>query len=188
MRCHISIIAFLTLGPITSLGAQDAPPSLSPGERVRFSCPELGTDRQEATLLEIRADTLVVEYERRHVDSSRRVRRETVTSGIPLAELCSLEVVTGRRTNAKKGAIIGGSVGAGLILVSAAVMAAGDWGPTVGEFVRPLVVWTAIGAGIGALIGSASHTDTWEEAALGQLRVSVVPRRDGAVLAASVSF
>ena len=27
MRCHISIIAFITLGPIASLGAQDAPRS-----------------------------------------------------------------------------------------------------------------------------------------------------------------
>ena len=188
MRCHISIIAFLTLGPIASLGAQDAPRSLSPGERVRFSCPELGTDRQEATLLEIRADTLVVEYERRHVDRSRRVRRETVTSGIPLANLSSLEVVTGRRSNAKKGAIIGGAVGAGLVVVSVAILAADDWEPTVGESGRALVVWSAIGAGIGALIGSANHTDIWEEVALGELRVSVVPRRDGVVLAASVAF
>ena len=46
----------------------------------------------------------------------------------------------------------------------------------------------AVGAGIGAGIGALSKTDKWEEVPLDQLRVSIVPRRDGFALGFSVAF
>jgi hypothetical protein len=50
----------------------------------------------------------------------------------------------------------------------------------------------AIGAAAGILIGSSIgaviKTDRWEEVPLDQLRVSIVPRRDGFALEISVAF
>jgi hypothetical protein len=54
--------------------------------------------------------------------------------------------------------------------------------------------WIGAGVGglalglVGAVVGSVIKTDRWEEVPLGQLRVSVVPQRDGLALGVTVSF
>jgi hypothetical protein len=45
-----------------------------------------------------------------------------------------------------------------------------------------------LGAGLGALIGLAIPAEKWEEVSLNELRVTLVPQRDGFGLGISVAF
>ncbi len=76
---------------------------------------------------------------------------------LPVAQVAEIQVANG--THAGKGAMIGAVIGAALALLSIAVASSGDdsyYSPTTGEAVGGVVVFTLIGGGIGALIGSTS--------------------------------
>jgi hypothetical protein len=80
-----------------------------------------------------------------------------------------LEVSRGRRSNAGKGALLGLAIGAGAGLVFGALASAEECsgfgctevGP--GEVVAVMALFGATGAGLGALIGAASHSERWEQ-------------------------
>ncbi len=75
---------------------------------------------------------------------------------LPIAQVARIQVPHG--SHAGRGARIGGAVGLGLSLLAIAVTAGDDWvSPTTGQAVGAVVSWTAIGAGVGALIGSTSR-------------------------------
>src|SRR3954451_25169232 len=67
------------------------------------------------------------------------------------------ELQVARGSNAGKGAFIGGAIGLGLSLVAVIALSGDDWAaPSSGQAVAGMLVNTAAGAGVGALIRSAS--------------------------------
>jgi hypothetical protein len=86
---------------------------------------------------------------------------------VATAEVRTLHVINGRRSHAGRGAVIGGVAGAALGLVLGIAAAAEECtgfcvvevGPE--EVVGVTVFLGAVGAGFGALIGSASRGDRW---------------------------
>src|SRR3954465_7949443 len=74
---------------------------------------------------------------------------------VALPEVRELQVARG--SNAGKGAFIGGAIGLGLRLVALIALSGDDWAaPSSGQAVAGMLVNTAAGAGVGALIRSAS--------------------------------
>jgi hypothetical protein len=74
---------------------------------------------------------------------------------VALGDVRELQVARG--SNAGKGAFIGGGIGLALGIAAVIAASSDDWTtPTPGEGVVGMLVFTAAGAGIGALAGSAS--------------------------------
>ena len=74
---------------------------------------------------------------------------------VPLSEILEIDVARG--TQAGRGATIGAIAGGTLALLAALVTSGEDFvSLTPGEAVAAVAVWAAIGAGVGALIGSQS--------------------------------
>jgi hypothetical protein len=161
-------IAALLSAPFTSVIAQEQPPPLEPGQRVRVSAPAaFGDDWQVATIEALRGDTLVLTI-------------DSLMSLLPLGVVTRLEASRGRRSNTVAGAVSGGVLLGGVVLGFGLAFdpPIGDR-PTTGEVAKGTAIGAVIGAGLGALIGSGIKKDRWEEVPLDQLRVSVVPQRDG---------
>jgi hypothetical protein len=167
----IVLLTVLLLAPLTDALAQEQP--LQPGQRVRVTVGGLSTDKHEDTFRELRGDTLVLD--------SVRYR---------LADLSRLDLYRGSKSNAGTGALMGGVLTGALGLLLGVAYAVGeDWeGIGVGGMLKVTVVFAAPGAAIGALIGSASKTDKWEEVPLDRLQVGVVPTRRGFGIGARIAF
>lgn len=87
------------------------------------------------------------------------------------SELHTMEVSQGRKSNAGRGALIGGGVVGGLGLVLGVACAAttdeSDWvGCGANEVVAITAVGALSGAALGALIGATSHRERWAPARL----------------------
>lgn len=188
MRPVTSLIVVLLLAPFPSVIAQERAPPVKPGARVRVSytqpCPPevrcVGSRpavRHTGTVVALDGDSLVLAVERR---TDRLV--------IPRRSMTKLEVSWGHKRQTVGGAIIGASVTGGLVL--GVLLVCGDFCPeNPGAAAEVVVYWAAIGAGIGALIGTAVITDRWEEVPLDRLRLSFMPQRKGRFgLSWSVAF
>ncbi len=166
--------AILLVGPIaTAIAQQEA---LQPGVRVRVTVPDLGIENVSGILTELSGDTLALE----------RLRA-------PLASVTRLEVYRGRRWRTGRGAFIGlvaGGISGGVALgVVCASIRGGYFGCTVPQgVVYGGLAGGVLGAGLGALIGLAISGEKWEEVSLNELRVTLVPQRDGFGLGISVAF
>ena len=171
MRPVTFLVAVLAVAPLTRVTAQERTP-VKVGDRVRVTyrepCPPntrcVGTRpdaTQMATVVSWTRDTLFLDLGR-----------------LPIDVITRLEVIRGRKGRTAEGAIIGAGF-MGSLMSLAAISACGQLSCSAGAVVRKVGFAAAIGAGIGALIGSAFTGDRWEEVPLGQLRVSVVPQRDG---------
>lgn len=89
----------------------------------------------------------------------------------PRSALTRMEVSAGRKSNAGRGALIGGAVGGGLMVIFGAACAADtnedDYVGCEGSDVPMYgLVGAATGAAVGALIGALSHREKWEEVRL----------------------
>jgi hypothetical protein len=74
---------------------------------------------------------------------------------LPVSQITQIQVPHG--SHALLGGKVGAGVGCGLSLLAIAVTSGDGWtSPTAGEAGRAIVALTLIGAGVGALIGSAS--------------------------------
>jgi len=74
---------------------------------------------------------------------------------VPMTQVTRIQVPSG--SHAGRGATIGGAVGLGLSILAIAITSSDPWlTPTAGEAVGAMVSWTAIGAGVGAVIGCTS--------------------------------
>ena len=74
---------------------------------------------------------------------------------VPMTQVTRIQVPSG--SHAGRGATIGGAVGLGLSILAIAIASSDPWlTPTAGDAVGAMVVCTAIGAGMGAAIGSLS--------------------------------
>jgi hypothetical protein len=143
-------------------------PALAPGTRVRLTSPSSGAEPVAGTLIRQETDALWV----------TRGRSDSPTR-IPLDPATRIEVSTGRRTQATRGALIGGAVGAapGLLLTF------GDYSSDVhGDGPSPgavAAVGAAAGAAVGAAIGWVLKTEEWLPAELPAVAASVTPLRGG---------
>ena len=155
-RSLISLaVALLALAPIAA--AQDKTDELVAGSRIRIH------QHQGAPVTGALVAT---------TDSAVTVRTsETDTVVVPRSGIAKVEVYAGMRSNAGSGALTGllvGGLGGALIGVAASGsddgdffdFGAGTWAAGIG------LTFGALGAGIGALIGSGSHHEKWEPAVL----------------------
>ena len=182
MRPITFLVAVLAVVPFNAVTAQDSLP-VKPGDRVRVTHNCVARARGS---LRCRKDT----------GSFHGVSRDTLALlggfGTPINSITKLEVSRGRKSNAVKGALLGG-IPTGLIIggLVAALCASPDIGCSngLGLVAAGFGVGFVGGAFIGGVIGALSTTDRWEEVPLDQLRVSFVPQRDGRFrLGLSVGF
>lgn len=145
--------------------------TVTPGERVRATTGEANY-RITGTLEEWRRDTLYV--------ISDGGSEGTVARPLALGSLSRLEVSEGHRSNAGKGALIGGGIGLALggafSLIAAPRV---DTEVPTSDYLLLTGIAAAGGAGIGALIGSFSKSERWREYPLDRLRVGLLPSSDG---------
>jgi hypothetical protein len=106
---------------------------------------------------------------------------------LPLASIEKLEVFRGQSSKVVKGvalgSLLGATVGPGVTAAGCSSVAASFGGGGLEDCGRELTIGAFVGAvagaGIGALIGSGSKIDRWEEVPLERLRVTIVPQRGG---------
>ena len=194
MRHATILVAILAFVPLTSATAQVP---VRPGERVRVThqpiCPAgticLGPSprrRSVGTFLAWKADSLVIQS-------------NGDTLSVPVNLVTRLDVSRGRNTNTGEGAgigfLLGAVVGAVIGLASyeecesqGAFSCLGPDGPEIYALAGAIIGGLG-GLVAGALIGSATETDRWQEVPLDRLRVSLGPQRDGRFgFGASVRF
>ena len=92
---------------------------------------------------------------------------------LPIDVITRLKVIRGRKLRTGDGAIIGAAFMGGLMSL-AAIGACGQLSCSAGEVAGKIGYAAAIGAGIGAVIGSAFTGERWAEVPLDQLRVSII--------------
>jgi hypothetical protein len=144
------LAASLLIGLISTGHAQAATTTLAPGTRVRV---HQGIESLTGTLVSLDSAGLLI-----------ATGKDTVTA--PRASITALEVSTGTKSHAGKGALIG--LGAGLVTGVVVGIAAsgsdngdfldfssGEWAVGVG------LAGAAIGTGVGAIVGAGIHSDTW---------------------------
>jgi hypothetical protein len=175
MRTVIVPLVLLALAPFSSITAQEQPPPLEPGARMRLDvCNPFCTARMVTRFVAVFADTLLLETETQGTPET-----------IPFSSVRKLEVSRGLKSNAGKGAGIGLLVGAGVGAVLGTVVAAARWDRADcarGRCRWPLVGIGALGVGaVGTLIGltAAGSSDRWEEVPLERLRLRVTQQLDG---------
>ncbi len=173
MRHATILVAVLAFVPLASATAQVP---VRPGARVRvtgrfcqpvYSNCVLGwPERRVGTFVAWKSDSLVVQS-------------NGDTLQVALMNVTRLDVYMGRKGHAGTGAVVGGLVvGVPLAILLAASCDGFICTPASGAAVGLLVV-SAVGAFVGAIVGAPINTDRWEEVPLDQLRVSFVPQRDG---------
>jgi hypothetical protein len=155
--------------PVVSIEAQEQPPPLQPGERVRVSPPDLGIEKQAATFDGLESVVLVV-------TADTKVR-------CPLASVTRLETYAGRHSHPWRGAGIGFLAGWAL---GFGVWHAADIGCFEYTSESVCAAWfggglgAASGALLGALVGGLLwQTDRWQEIPLDKLRLQIASQPGG---------
>jgi hypothetical protein len=152
----IAVAVFLQLS--LTLEAQSAWAQLESGARIRVTASNSSPARRTGSFVSLDGDSL--RYTAAAADS-------IVT--LPLGSVARLERSTGRHSGAGRGAAIGGLIGGGLGLALglAASSEENSFYEVGGEDVAVVTVLLgAVGAGVGALIGSGSKRDRWETVSL----------------------
>jgi hypothetical protein len=153
--------------------AQDEP-TVGVGSRVRVSAPEVAGDELIGTVDTVRNDTLVV-----------LAGDPSVLWIVPFPSIAKLEVSSGKRSHAGRGAGIGFL--AGLVIGGAIGYASGDencggsgWGSLCIEKSELAVAaglgFGLVGIGIGALVGSGFEAERWAYVPLENIRVGPAPQ------------
>lgn len=172
MRTTGTILATAAGALLLSPSPTEAQPSgtITEGARVRITAPEIQTRPIVGTLVGIEPGGLSLERDGDH-------RQEL----IPRTAVRKVEISAGRKSNTRKGALIGFTVGAALAGAFALALASGDWSVGGGELARAVGILGGGGAAVGGLLGAAIKTERWEESSPEQVRVSVVPAPGGGV-------
>jgi hypothetical protein len=130
---------------------------------VRVTAPSAGMRNEVATLEAISADTLVLE---------RRWAGQPLRTAVVRDSVQTLEISRGQQRYAFLGATLGAMLGLGAGAIADRSCERGsDW-----IAVCPFrLVGAVLGAGLGALGGSAKTTDLWEPVPLDRIRVGLAP-------------
>ena len=200
-----TLLAFFGCGLASvSVAAGDEPPLVSAGTQIRVSTgPEVRLQNlriaaryRNGSLVSEDKASMTLELDGRsfrlpkpNVELSGTVQafdEETLTLAlekqaspvvIPRDAIAKLETVLGRRGHAKQGAIIGGAIGASLVIAACASF--GD-SCDLGGAVGPVAAYVGAFTGVGALIGAAIRSDRWVVATMPSVRAgSRVERRPG---------
>ncbi len=155
------------------------PPSTSwpviAGSTVRLRAPAVGAEPIEAVVVAAGGDSLSL---RRKGGALLTVPREAITS---------LEVNTGRRGHAGRGALVGAGIGAALL--GLAGLASADDGEGAYQAMYGVVFGGLGGAGWGAIAGAGTKTHDWRTVPLPRLHARLGPTRGrGVGLNVSLTF
>jgi len=177
----MALLSLASLLAASSLAAQEV---IQPGARVRVTAPQLAPNPITGIVSAVDSASITL------ADAEGRAG-----AVIPLASVQTVEIDSGSRSHAGRGAKIGSVVGAaaGLALGIAAASqnTPGGWFNCYAGCVAAVTGGGAVwGLALGALFGAAIHSTRWEKAALPQasrtLGVSLMPRRGGVALALSM--
>ena len=148
-------LLILSVGLPTPMAGQ-AVDSLATGARVRVRLPGHGAGWLQGQFVMLSADSAAIALS--ETPDSVRFAMESAER---------VEVSEGRHSHAGKGALVGLGLGAGTGLILGLAVSAeecGEWCVIevgTGEIAAVTVMLGAVGAGIGALIGSFSHGERW---------------------------
>ena len=142
------------------------------GSRVRIGSPELGPQPLVGQVLALEPGAVVVGRK----DGSDK-RRVSLASGT------SLEVSTGRKSQAARGAMIGGAIGA----LSGILTNVGDYNSDNNTLVVS-IVGAASCAAVGALVGWGIKSDAWRPASAKAVSAAIVPVPRGAAFSVRVAW
>jgi len=187
----LALLSAWTTWP-ASLAAQEAG-VIREGDRIRVTVAEYG-----GTLLV--GEVMTRSPEALTVNRWQPTVRKWEVVDLPVDSISSLEVNRGTRSNAGKGALLGGVIGGSFGLAAGIAAASYDcnadpwdwdgcsyWGEA-GIIPISTVTFGLLGAGVGALIGTLSRSDQWEPIHLDRLHVRIFPTSGGVALAFSVGF
>lgn len=170
--------------PEARTAAADPNVAVHPGSRVRVTAASPGfTGSVTGTLVKVGPDTLMI------IDP-----KGGAVSELPLDSVQRIEVSRGSSL-ARRGFLIGAAIG-----VLTAVAISGDETLACNGYSEPARVCGsserfaysafAVGfyGGMGALIGSRRKTDTWSDAPIGRVRLSLRPAKGGARAGLTLTF
>jgi hypothetical protein len=144
------------------------------GDRVRITAPSLVPKRAEGTLAAVDPNTFTVISK----DDGRTIE-------VPRSEVTKLEVVRGRKSHAKTGALVGIAWGVAFgIVLSNPPAEATHFQVDGGALLAGIVVGVAMGASIGAVI----HTDRWKTMPANAVAVVAPAPGGGVAVALRFSF
>ena len=191
MNAHriVMLVAILALTPPGALAQQVAP--LVPGTRVRVGVPTTADHRgwristvQRLTgrLVAVRRDTLFVDV------------GGASPTPVALSRVSTVEISQDTKSNAGKGALIGGLVGAALGGAAMAGACSAEIlgeqpGCSGGEVAGGVLVFGLSGAAAGALVGALIRSEGWQSIPLRDVRVQPSPvTGDGVAISASLRW
>jgi hypothetical protein len=153
MRRFMLALAGVLVVLTSVVDAQQEPPRLDPGQRVRV---HEGNRKVVGTLLSTDSSAL------------RVLTSHTDTAFLKRADVTAVDVSVGQRARTVSGALTG--AGIGVVSVGFVTYALAGF-PSITSGDESLVYVAAgmvgglvLGAGVGAVIGAGSHTDRWEPA------------------------
>ncbi len=175
---------FTAASPMSHADDERPKAQIRVGSRVRVTAASPAfTGSVTGTLVKVGPDTLML------VDP-----KEGVVSELPIDSVQRFEV-SRESSRARRGFLIGSAIG-----VLTAVAISGDETLTCNAYSEPArvcgsserFVYSAFAVGlyggIGALIGSRRKTDTWSDAPIGRVRLSLRPLKDGARAGLTLTF
>jgi hypothetical protein len=96
--------------------------------------------------------------------------------------LCTVEVSTGKKSRATRGAMVGAAVGA----IPGLFMTFGDYNTDKGNPAAISLVGAAAGAAIGSLVGLALRSENWVPADVPAVTAGIAPIPRGVSISLSV--
>ena len=148
--CSFLVAAVMLVQPFSAAASQIA--ELRPGAYVRIRAPGVRGGEAEGAILSRDHDTVVV------------ARPGAMPVAVPLPAITRASVFRGRtrRAGARKGAKWGAGVGLGLGLFNIVFSDCSGEHCQTSDKVAGVAAFTAIGAGVGALVGTVVRADQWE--------------------------
>jgi hypothetical protein len=143
------------------------------GSRVRVTLPDAGAQPLVGQVVALERDAVVVVSE-----GGRSQTR------VPVTPATAFEVSKGRRSQAARGALLGGAVGA----MPGLLMTFGDYNTDKGNPAAISLAGAAAGAGLGSLIGLALKSEEWLPARMPAIGASIAPVPRGAAFSFSLSW
>jgi hypothetical protein len=169
-RTLLVVLAVLWLPAV--LRAEE-PGTLAVGSRVRVTSQETGAQPLIGQVVALEPGAVVVSGE-----------GGTGQKRVPIVASTALEVSTGKKSRAARGAIVGAAVGA----MPGLFMTFGDYNTDKGSPAAVSLVGAAAGAAIGSLVGLALKSEHWIPADLPVVTGGIPPVPRGVSISLSVAW